>query len=219
MRATLSHKTKTEAFSVKKRSQAYLARKAAKRKVAQTQSPIPSENSPRERPRWIRVAEYIVGTLIVGTVGFVASVYQIEGGPPWPVAPTFVPGSPSSGDPFDVPFTITNKSAFFSLNHLEILCGLENVRTDVKSGASQFSITVSDGKASLGPLQSGTYTCPLMRAIKFAGATRLEEATIAFLTRYDSRLPWGGRAQSESDFFSLNAKTVPPQWTVGRPIR
>jgi len=53
----------------------------------------------------------------------------------------------------------------------------------------------------------------------FAGATKFEGATIVFLTKYDSHLPFGGRAQSESDFFSLNTKTVPPQWTIGKPIR
>jgi len=163
--------------------------------------------------------EWIVVTLIFGMFGFGAAVYQLWGGPPWPVAPTFAPSFPSSGNAFDVPFTITNKSVFFPLNHLEILCGLESVKTDAKSGLEQFSITASDGKATLAPLQSATYTCPLTRMFTFAGATKLEGATIVFLTKYYSHLPFGGRTQSESDSFSLNTKTVPPQWTIGRPIR
>jgi hypothetical protein len=207
---------------VNRRSPQYRAKKAAKRKASQAvrkQSSSPIGELSKERPRWIRSTEWVVGTLVVGTVSFVASVYQIEGGPPWPVAPTFSPGFPSAGNAFDVPFTITNKSAFFSLNHLEILCGLENVRTDAHSGAGKFSITASNGNASLGPLRSATYICPLTRMITFAGATKLEEATISFITRYDSSFSFSGRAESESDFFSLNAKTTPPQWTIGETIR
>ena len=205
-----------------KRSEAYLARKAAKRKAkeeARQREPQKSEQLPKVRPHWIRVAEWIVGTLIVGTVGFVASVYQIEGGAPWLVAPTFAPGSPSSGNSFDIPFTVTNKSAFFSINHLRILCGFEKLRTNARSGLEQMSITASDGKASIGPLQSAPYTCPLNRMIAFAGATKFEEATIVFLTEYDSHLPWVSRTKSESDFFTLNTSTIPPQWAIGKPIR
>ena len=113
---------------MKKRSEAYLAKKDAKRAAAgaaRAQPPIRSGALRSDRPTWIRVTEYLVGTLVVGTVGLVASVYQIQGGPPWPVGPVFVPGFPSAGNAFDVPFTVTNKSAFFSLRHLEILCGFE----------------------------------------------------------------------------------------------
>ncbi|WP_156446955.1 hypothetical protein [Bradyrhizobium yuanmingense] len=207
---------------MKKRSEAYLAKKAAKRAASQAvraQSPILSDSLRKDRPSWTRATKYFVGTLIVGTVGFVASVYQIAGGPPWPVAPVFVPGFPSSGHAFDVPFTVTNKSALFSLRHLEILCGFEKVKTDAKSGVQQLSITASDGKATLGPLESTSYTCPVKRMFSFAGATKFEEATISFLTKYDSHLPWGDRTQSQSDFFTLNTNTVPPQWTIGKPIR
>lgn len=194
-------------------------RKPGKPKQAQQlQGSEPSEKSPKGHRRWIRVIQWIVGTLIVANAGFVASVYQLWGGPPWPVELSFAPGFPSSGNAFDVPFTITNKSALFSLNHLEILCGFEKVRTDKNSGLEQLSISASDGKASLGPLQSATYICPLTRTFNFPGA-KIETATITFITKYDSHLPWGSRTQSQSDFFSLNTNTAPPQWMVGKAIK
>jgi hypothetical protein len=177
-----------------------------------------SEKSPTEHRRWIRTMKWIVGTLVVANAGFVASIYQLWGGPPWPVEPSFAPGFPSSGSAFDVPFTITNKSALFSLNHLEILCGFEKVLTDKNSGLERLSISASDGKATLEPLQSATYICPLTRMFNFPGA-KIETATITFISKYDSRFPWAGKVQSQSDSFSLNTNTTPPQWMVGKVIK
>ncbi len=171
----------------------------------------------KERAPWRRRAiKFIVGTAIVGTIGFVASVYQIAGGPPWPVAPTFVPGFPSSGNAFDVPFSVTNKSALFSLDHLKITCRLENVSTDTNVKIAQLPITASDGEASLRPLQSASYGCPFPNMFKFPEGSKLTAATIIFITNYDTL--WV-HTQSESDPFSLNTKTNPPQWTTGKTIQ
>lgn len=85
------------------------------------------------------MVEWIVVTLIFGTFGFVAAVYQIWGGPPWPVAPTFVPGFPSSGFALETPFTVTNKSALFPLKHLQIACRLDHVRTSEAARLSMFT--------------------------------------------------------------------------------
>jgi len=220
---------------VKKKSLGYLAKKAAKRKAAQearTQSPIPSGNSPKEYPRWIRVAKWIVGTMIVGSVGFVASVYQISGGPPWPTDPVFSLQPPSSASPFDTPFDVANKSGLFEIRELSIHCEIRFLKSKRMTVTRDFR-----GKLlfpSRGPnptLAAGTvsaFTCPFREALdrNGFGAGALDEPSEAqILIVGTHEMPWwrhGFWANPHREtpaVFTLDVKTIPPRWVAGVPLK
>jgi hypothetical protein len=55
----------------------------------------------------------------------------------------FAPGFPYDGSPFDIPFEVKNKSGFFAIQNLTILCGLKKVTTTKGASFSDFSVTTS----------------------------------------------------------------------------
>ena len=165
-----------------------------------------------------RIGGFIVGPLLA----IVAFVYAVWG-PVWPTAPTFDPGFPSFSSPLDVPFNITNKSAIFPISELTILCGLEYFEGKNQLGGPTILREVGTSQIvtgqSLRPLQTRSYVCSLKRFIRFVPEPRVEKATIGFVSTYNSWWPWGERSKSISDTFTLNAATVPPQWTRGAPLQ
>jgi hypothetical protein len=203
---------------VNKRSERYLAKKAAKRKASQEalkKVPQESEKKPPKYRRFLRIAEWVLGPILA----VVAAVYTFWG-PPWPMVPVFSPGFPSAGFALNVPFTITNRSALFPLKHMQILCGIYNVELSNKLIVQGFAITASGSEGStLEPLASASYTCAFTKAIGLPKEVSVIAATINFITKYDSRWPFGHRSESESDQFTLNTQTTPPQWTAGKPLR
>jgi hypothetical protein len=174
-------------------------------------------NSPAKRPRWIRVAEWILGTLIL-TMGAIASVYQLWGGPPWPTVPSFSPGLPSSGPPLDVPFLVTNKSVFFRLDNLKIHCLVRLIKTTTKIFANDD--VFATGSNTIEPTQSRSYTCLFNQYLRLPANERIVVAQIEFSSEYDHAWwPWGHRSDISSGIFTLNTNTIPPQWTPGAPLR
>ncbi|MEH2485413.1 hypothetical protein V1280_001352 [Bradyrhizobium sp. AZCC 2230] len=213
---------KTEAFSLRKRSQAYLARKAAERKAVQEarQQALPkSEQLPREYPRWFRVAKWIFGSLILGGLSFGASVYQIWGGPPWPTEPSVSAGPPSFGAAFDVPFRVENKSVFFSLTGLRLKCKVDGVLP----GANTFrdNSFSAKGMNAIAPQSSAPYTCPLRGAISINGTEvtdTIRQARVTVIVQYNRRI-LGGIATAETGPYWWNEKTTPPHWEYGAPLK
>jgi len=194
-------------------------RRAAKRitKLAQRTKQL-ELLSPQETPmrrlcrRTLRTLEWIFGPPLAG-VGIVYAVY----GPIWPTVPVFLPGLPSYGSPFEVPFSITNKSVLFTIHNLTVDCDLIYVETSAHSSYSNFSVSMNI-KHRLLPTRTDTYTCPFNTFFDTRGQT-IETAVISFTTVYDSPWPWGGRTGLTSGNFTLKSSTTPPQWTVGNPIQ
>jgi hypothetical protein len=208
-----------------KRSEAYLARKAAKRKAreeAQLQEFQKSAQLPKEYPRWFRVAKWIVGSLILASIGLVASVYQLFGGPPWPTEPTFVARASSFGSPLDIPFIVENHSVIFWIRHPQLKCRVISLHTldnrlNVEGGPGVL-MTVSDApNADIKPSGTAAAVCAANH-FKFPG-TALRDGKIKFIVEYDSLLPWRGRIETESEVFTLNTALVPPQWIEGESMR
>jgi hypothetical protein len=97
---------------------------------------------------------------------------------------------------------------------MEILCGVEKITLSNNFSFEGFSVKTSEsGKTMLGPLASAPYTCAFTEAVRVPKDVSVLSATITFITKYDSRWPWpfNQRSQSESDFFTLNTQTTPPQ--------
>jgi hypothetical protein len=149
-------------------------------------------------------------------------------GPPWPTEPTFLPGAPSFGSSLDVPFSVSNRSALFSLTNLTIQCEILKLDTRGPTGAAirargNMNVAGSGVKNVLKPLDVGSYTCPLRGVFDVdhkdaVEPDRIVAAEIAFKAEYNSQLFWG-RSRSESISFRLNTTTVPAQWTQGQSLR
>src|SRR4029077_15242682 len=101
------------------------------------------------------------------------------------------PGYPSNSSPFDVPFTVSNKSIVFPINNMTITC----ISGDVK-----FTVFRKDGPISkynnintpvlvdnfIKANDSSSYTCPLFKIIIIKPDPILKYAKIEFLSEYDS---------------------------------
>jgi hypothetical protein len=99
--------------------------KAKQTKANQQRSQPPSQiQAPKHRRLWL-ASKLVVGT-VVTVLGLVATFVSLWG-PLWPTAPLFSPGMPSSGSPFDVPFTVTNRSVIFFIRNLIIHCALNYI--------------------------------------------------------------------------------------------
>jgi hypothetical protein len=161
------------------------------------------------------ISRWLLGTAIA-TIGFVGSIVGIWG-PVWPTDPSFLPGLPSSGSPLDVPFTVTNKSALFRADQLEISCGLHAIKTRGGSSFVGFSIGAS-GSNALQAGESRPYTCPFSQVFQLRD-DQISEAKIEFWGRYASVVPRRDGQTFSSGVFTLNSHTVPPQWTMGEPLK
>jgi hypothetical protein len=152
----------------------------------------------------------------LGLLAVLGSVYGIWG-PPWPVEPTVSPGLPSLGSPFDVPFNVSNKSLLFTIDGLSLSCKLKLVQTNgliIPNGIVRLR-----GEYTIGPGQSRPYVCPFSRAYGGPYAENIKTAQITISSEYKS--PWpviSKKLSVDSDVFTLNSKTIPPQWMTGSPM-
>jgi hypothetical protein len=201
-------------------------RKNAPAKRRQNMSPAnqPRTESPAPRSLWSahkRLWELLIACGVV--LGLVASIAGLWG-PFWPTEPIFSPGCPSNSSPFDVPFTVSNKSIIFPINDMTITCIIDNVKFTVfsKNGSiseyNNINTEVLIGnyiKAN----DFSSYTCPLFKIITIKPDPILKYAQIDFLSEYDSPWPWRKRTQSKSGPWTLDTSTSPPQWTHGTPLQ
>jgi hypothetical protein len=167
----------------------------------------------------------VAAAFFAAVVGVLGVGYEVWG-PQWMTAPTFFPGSPSFGSPFDVPFIVTNKSALFRLSNLTISCEIR-FKAEGPSGSvvekvgDDFSkISARGVNKELKAAGTSWFTCPLRgiaRVDGFDAADRITSAQVAFSSEYDSLL-WG-RSKARSDEFTLNTETTPPQWTAGSRLK
>jgi len=173
------------------------------------------------RTWWFRSAKWIFGVVLVAAGG-VATLDTLLGGRIWPTAPSFVPGYPSSGFAWDVPFTVSNKSALFPVNHLVIKCWIHSIQSKKGGSFREFTVGIA-GENSLASLQSAPYTCPfstIFPNLTLEPDDKITEAIIEFGSEYESRVPFSkNRDPVFSGPFTLNTKTTPPQWVAGRPLR
>ncbi len=173
---------------------------------------------------WHRFWKLAAGA--VGVAGALATLYQLAGGPPWPTEPAFSASTAvtpqSAASPFDVSFTVTNESGLFAVRHMRIQCQI--VPLDVGlPGAPHLHIddlridtTAMDARLGRhGSGSSGSYVCPLRRAIKLGevdGADAVINATVIFHTIYESGIIPGRLKTATSDVFRLHYTKSGWQW-------
>jgi hypothetical protein len=171
----------------------------------------PASSAPRSRARALgkRIA-WGIAAFVVAVAAIIALV-----GPLWPVAPAFIPAQPSADSPLELSFTVKNRSALFALKHIQIVCMLVTARTQSNRTFSETGVTIPTPVSDLSPGQSATYSCPLNVAVDLREGDKIVRAKIDFISQYESRWPWGGRTRTESEAFTLNAASSPPQWLPG----
>jgi hypothetical protein len=128
----------------------------------------------------------------------------------------------------DVPFVVSNNSAWFGLSNLTIKCRFMNLLAEGPTGARMeqapgvFSTIAARGvNHYLAPLASAAFTCPFrdIGMLDFVDAAdQIKRVSIAFAPEYDSPF-FLGRMTSISDTFSLNITSTPRRWVPGEPLK
>ena len=138
----------------------------------------PHPPDPRQLRRLLRTPFHsrlwlvVVGTSTLGIAAFeiVANIVQVWG-VPWPTAPSFVPGLPSFGVAFDIPFQVENKSILFGLHNLKIRCRISGKVPDQPTVGGIVlgpnNVVGANGTNELAALSTAPFICPLRGAIRF----------------------------------------------------
>ena len=177
--------------------------------------------------RRLWMAAQVTAGFFVVLIGLLIGVYA-NWGPPWPTEPSFAPGVPASGSPLDVTFSGTNTSVLFPLPELFVNCEMVCLRTSDSRPPLALGLrhvyVLARGITHLAPGQTMPFRCPL-RGQFGLGRTGESDADVAgritnaqIVLHSDYFNPWTlwlSRHQAVSDRFSLNTKTVPPQWVQG----
>lgn len=177
-------------------------------------SPPPIEK-PASRPRWFWAAIVQFPLLILSIASNIVTVL----GPVWPTAPIFSPSYPSAASPFEVPFSIENKSSLFPLNNIRIRCVIKDVVSGIgHNRVSDVTLTHEIQGQSIKPSSSNIYTCPFNHFISMPNDF-IAYAKIQFEYRYDTIYPFYLKSHEESTgVFWLNTKVVPPRWEQNEPL-
>jgi hypothetical protein len=153
----------------------------------------------------------------------------VNWGPPRPTAPSFVPGLPASGSPLDATFNGTNASVLFPVPELFVNCEMVCLRASdsswppLQSGLRHVYV-LAMGTSHLAPGQTMPFRCPLRGQYRLSrpgesdadAFHRITNAQIVLHSNYFNPWTlWLSRHQAVSGRFSLNTKTVPPQWVQG----
>ena len=102
----------------------------------------------------------------VGLIGLIASIYQIFGGPPWPVDPEIHPTS--DGSSLIHPFIIKNRSGLFDMNEVQLRCGVDLFfGTDAREHVTIFrDMAAVTGTASIAAGNTVPYQCDTSKLFK-----------------------------------------------------
>jgi hypothetical protein len=169
---------------------------------------------PKAPPKFF---ETFIGKLLVKIVyaflGFLSAYFT----PFWPTEPAFEAGSPSLASPFDVPFTIANKSKLFKITNLTITCEIVEALNAQNGGLSGISLAVEATNYIL-PNEAPIYVCPLNRAFRLAPGSPITRVAIRFRYKYSQSFLWSetNMSEKESKLFWLITNVSPQRWTTDR---
>ena len=222
-------------FGLYSASSADSSDRSARKKPDVSATPKPRINQQQKMPaeppvrmhRHLWMAAKVAAGFLAVLIGLLSGVYGIWG-PPWPTAPSFAPGLPASGSPLDVTFNATNASVLFSVPDLFVDCEMVCLRASDAPPPLALGLrhvyVLARGTSHLAPGQTRPFRCPL-RGQFGLGRTGESDADVAgritnaqIVLHSDYFNPWTvwlSRHQALSDRFSLNSKTVPPQWVQG----
>jgi hypothetical protein len=175
----------------------------------------------RTHPYWTAVSGFLTFAGLL--FGIVSGLPAIFGGPPWPTAPVFSPGSPSFGAALDVPFKVDNRSVVFWITGLRIRCKVEGKVPDQPGMTNTTfgpNFVGANGTNAIAPNSSAPFTCPMRHSFVIGRDVTdiIRHSRVTFISEYDGHLSFG-RASFEDGPFTWNTDTVPPHWERGLPLK
>ena len=180
---------------------------------------IPSQSQPQSslpmllRRRLFQAAKWVVVT-VVATLGLAASVYQLGNGPFWWTAPEVDPGPPDYSEPFNVPFTIYNRSVVFSITEANFYCRLREIITDANAEIHNVT-TIGNNISDIQPLHYPTFRC----WFPFSLPGKITKADINIFVRHKHALPWNDSNTLDTGTFHWDLRANPPRWLKGDIIQ
>jgi len=171
--------------------------------------PLPPSPRPIRSKFLRRVGRGVSAGVVL--LGLIASVDQIWG-PPWPTQLDFDPGPPDASLPFDVPFTVRNRSTVFDATAVQLGCLLEKV--EFRNGGR----LIDDLVVGTGPTEIARGDQRPFRCWFPFEPQQVKVAVMRIIASYDHHRLFGWRTQMRSEPFVWDTKATPARWVKGNPI-
>ena len=97
--------------------------------------------------------------LAVTVFAVVSSISGLSGGPPlWPAALDIEPGTPDQSKPFDVSFTVSNRSVLFDAIDIQFACAMVEIVLE-NGGTVERSIVIGTGPTTIEAGDTRPFRC------------------------------------------------------------
>jgi hypothetical protein len=176
--------------------------------VAPAPIPAPVTPAPLKQPSgraWM--ISKLVTTFVLAIIGLIGGIVAICGGPIWPTYPEVSTVGVDPGSPFSLPFSVRNKSAFFSMEISEIMCAYDHMNgphvhfNDSEQTASH--------RATIRPGGVFNFSCRASNPVPGL----ITDASVRLLVRYT--FPWSSRERCQSNPLDWAQTTEGGQWVMG----
>lgn len=160
----------------------------------------------------LRIIKWIA-TFALATISLAACIYQLGGGPFWWTTPEVEPGPPDYSEPFNVPFTVHNRSTIFSI-YVHFYCILRNVTS--QHGSTIVNVSTDNGVLTIiQPLSGPSFRCwfPINMNDKIISAN------IDIVAEYSHHLPWNENTFINAGPFHWDTRSNPARWLKGDIIQ
>jgi hypothetical protein len=144
---------------------------------------------------------------VVVLIGLIGGIVAISGGPIWPTYPEISTVGVDPGSPFSLPFSVKNRSAFFSMEITEITCAYDHM-----TGPHMHfddSEQVASHRATIPPDGVLNFRCRLSNLVR----DLITDASMRLLVRYT--FPWSSRPRCQSNHLDWVQTTEGGQWVMG----
>jgi hypothetical protein len=140
-------------------------------------------------------------------IGLIGGIVAILGGPVWPTYPEVSTVGADPGSPFSLPFSVKNRSAFFSMEITEIACAYDRM-TGPHLHFSDSEQTASH-HATIRPGGVFNFRCAVTNPVPDI----ITEASVRLLVRYT--FPWSSRPRCQSNPLDWAKTTDGGRWVMG----
>lgn len=165
------------------------------------------------RPFIVTVIVFI-SALLLGSVGFSSNILNLIGGPFWWTTPLIDPPSTSDPfEPFNVLFTVNNRSSIFGTN-VHFKCHFILVQHELNN-REEDNWAETNGIYYIPPLYYPSFKC--WYPFKIAG--KIVFADLEIIMTYSHNLPWNDTKTISAGRFQWDAQSGPPRWVRGVIMR
>lgn len=182
-------------------------------------APAPPASEKSKGIPWLRILNWIFGTLVAGVLGLLASVYGLSGEPPWPTSPQIEPGAPAYSLAFSIPFEVRNPSSWFSMHRAILECEIADLKTSSGRTIPVLNTQIASSQdTAIEPLGSRPFEClfPVLTPGETVVGAKLSMMAQWHIARFSWRVPsW----EPMIGPFNWRSDLNPPRWIKGEPLR